>query len=155
MRRLLSTLIPLLAVMAMALPAQGAYTWCRSDPAVKLNGTQVQVIVAIPTEYEKLVSGPYVVTVGTPSTVRRSITYLHPLGLNGKGEEVKFVDITGTIKAKKFPAKFSVTVPIDSSGLPEGTVVPIQMTVKPANATPLTVQGDTTLTSTQLTITGQ
>ncbi|HEX5166795.1 MAG TPA: hypothetical protein VFV93_15425, partial [Thermomicrobiales bacterium] len=79
----------LLALMLLVMPAAAGVSWCRADPIVELNGTSVQVWVAVGEEHEHLVSGPIQVTVYTPDRVRTRTIFLDE-GFNGFGEVVDF-----------------------------------------------------------------
>jgi hypothetical protein len=47
-RGLLAILVGLIASIVVAVPALAGVGWCRADPVVRLNGTDVQIWVAIP-----------------------------------------------------------------------------------------------------------
>ncbi|MEA2598977.1 MAG: hypothetical protein QOF01_5446, partial [Thermomicrobiales bacterium] len=60
--------LTVLGLMALVLALQintasAGISWCRADPGVALNGTVVQIWVAIPLEYQPLVDGPIQVTI--------------------------------------------------------------------------------------------
>src|SRR5689334_6010561 len=42
----------------LAADADAATSWCRKDPDVLLEGTAVQIVVAVPDQYLSLVEGP-------------------------------------------------------------------------------------------------
>lgn len=151
--RIVSALIPLLAILLLALPAQ-AVIWCKTDPIVKLNGTQVQILVSMPEEYVPLVNGPTSVTVATPLSVTRQLIYTDA-GFNGYGEAVSFTDLRGNVKNNTFATYIRVQVPIDRTGLASGEVVPVQVEVIPDNAKPVVVSGTSDSTQVYLAITGR
>ena len=139
MRRFtLSLLSSLLAVLVLALPAQAGEAWCMADPIVKLDGTQVQILVAIPESAESLVNGPIHAEITTPQGTTREIVFLDT-GFNGYGETVAFFDggvrVTGSVgggSSTAFSTKIRVTVPLS-----QATTIPVQVTVIPANAAPV------------------
>ena len=154
MRRLLVAfaLISMLATLVVAQPV-GATLWCKEDPVVRLNGTIVDITIAIPLAYVQLVNGPVEYEVQTPYGTRRQIIVGDPVGF-GKGAVIRFTDGAGTVKQGQFPTTVRVRVPIDRSQLPPGQTVPTQLTVLPHNGSPVVFSGTSTLTTAQLTITG-
>jgi hypothetical protein len=93
-RKLLTAItLGLLALLVLAMPALAGRAWCAKDPIVSLNGTQVQMWVAIPEEYVQYVSGPIKMTISTPASVDREVIFLDE-GFNGYGEEVRWADLT-------------------------------------------------------------
>ena len=152
---------PLLVVFLaalLALPQQvhAGITWCKSDPVVRLNGTLVDVQIAIPLEYQLLVNGPTRFEIQTPGSVTRAL-YLSDPGLNLQGIQVDFVTNQALkVNGKQFQTRIKVTVPIDKTRLPVGAVVPAELTVLPLNQLqPVIVMGTSDLTTTTLWITGQ
>ena len=151
--RAVSALIGLLAVLPLALPVQ-AVLWCKTDPVVRLNGTQVHILVALPEEYVPYVTGPTEVEIKTPKGVVRELLFTDP-GFNGHGEVVHFNDLRGTVRSKTFPTEIRVKVPIDKGLLGSGVTVPVQVEVIPDNALPVVVLGTSDLTMVKTTITGR
>lgn len=142
MRRLImSAILPLLAVIFLAVPADAGLTWCKADPIVRLNGTDVQIWVAIPEAYQPHVSGPIEVEVQTPEPVTREVVFTDA-GFNGHGEVVRFTDLDGIVLNDAFPTIIRVTVPV-------------QVEVVRENAPTLTVIGTNALTQVGLTVTGK
>jgi hypothetical protein len=178
MRRIVHTLIPLLALLALALPVParaevewckncksqvvtaGAeispteVEWCKKDPVVRLNGTQLQVWVAIPAQYQPLVTGPVRVAVNTPEGVARELVSTDE-GFNGYGEAVTFGDIKGSIRYRAFPTEIRVSVPIDGSRLAPGEVVPVRVEIIPDNAPAMGVRGTSDRTTARLIVIGK
>lgn len=159
MRRLAVTvLIPCLAILALIVPADAAVKWCKSDPIVALDGTHVQILVAIPEDYQSLVNGPIAVEVGTPSSVERELI-LTDAGFNGYGEVVHFTDLfslSSIIQINNtFTTRIRVQVPIDRSSLAETDVIPTEVTIIPDNAPAVVVSGTTDRTTAQLSIKGR
>ena len=159
MRRLAVTLlIPCLAIITLILPADAAVKWCKSDPIVRLNGTQVQILVAIPEEYQALVNGPVAVEVSTPRSVERELIFTDA-GFNGFGEVVQFTDmfsLFGIVRINKtFTTRIQVQVPIERSSLAETDVIPVEVTVIPDNASAVIVYGTTEGTTVELPIKGR
>jgi hypothetical protein len=143
MRRFLASLsLALLALLVVAMPVLAGKNWCMRDPQVKLNGTQLQIWVAIPEEYVKYVNGPIKTTISTPSRVTREIVFTDT-GFNGYGEEIRWSDLKHcTLLLLCSPAKVaadgsfdvqvSVTVPVDKNllfNLLGARNIPLQLTV--------------------------
>lgn len=147
------TLVQLLAVLALALPAQ-AVRWCKTDPIVQLNGTSVQVLVSVPEEYAPLVNGPIRVEVRTPLAVARELVFTDS-GFNGYGEDVSFTNLKGDVKNNTFPTEIQVQVPVDRSHLGKNTKVPVQVEVYPDNAALAVAQGTSDGTTVKLSVTGR
>ncbi len=148
--KLLFALAPLLAVLGLALPAQAAL-WCKTDPIVRLGGTQVQILVSIPQEYTSRVSGPVEVEVNTPRSVKRELLSTDP-GFGGYGESVTFGDLTLPVRGKTFPTAINVRVPVGGIAAER---VPVQVEVLPENGDPVVAVGTGALTSVELPVTGQ
>ena len=152
--RSVMVLLPVLMLLVLALPAQAVMRWCKTDPVVTLNGTPVDIQVDVPLEYVALVNGPVRVEVLTPKPVARQLILSGP-GFNLHGEQVVFLNRTGTVVDKRFPTTVRVRVPIDKTRLRAGEVVPVQVTVLPSNAPlPVIVQGTSDLTKVELTVRG-
>ncbi len=154
MRRLvISTLIPILAILVLTLPARAGLIWCKSDPVVSLNGTLVDIQVDIPLDYVPLVNGPTRIEIQTPKSVVRELILSGP-GFNGYGEEVLFTDGGGIVQDNQIPTTIKVRVPIDESGLGAGEVVPVRVTVIAESALPVVTEGTSELTKVDLWVTG-
>jgi hypothetical protein len=114
--------------------ADAATSWCRKDPDVLLEGTTVQIVVAVPDQYLSLVEGPTRVSFNLPSGVDRKLVFADS-GFNNLGYNVVF---STAYQAGQTVAKFSVnlkvTVPINGP-----TKVPLQVTATPAKGTAATV----------------
>ncbi len=155
MRRLvISAIMPLLAVIFLAVPADAGLIWCKADPIVRLNGTDVQIWVAVPEEYQSYVNGPIDVEVQTPELVTREVIFTDA-GFNGHGEVVRFTDLDGTVLSDAFPVIIRVTVPLDRSLLGTEVAVPVQVQAIPDNGPALTLIGTTALTQVGLAVTGR
>ena len=155
MRRFaISAIVPLLALLFLALPANAGQIWCKADPIVRLNGTEVQIWVAIPEDYQGHVNGPIAVEVATHASVDREVTFTDA-GFNGFGETVRFTDLKGTIKDTVFPVLVRVRVPIDRTGLGRKVTVPVRVEVIPDNASAITVTGTSDLTEVRLLVAGR
>src|SRR5437763_5632605 len=127
MRRLTATLVALLSLLLFAMPASAGWEWCESDPVLLLNGTRVQVLVAVPQDQLSRVNGPVAIVVSTPERARRS-TVSTDAGFNGQGERVEFADLnegTGG-RGGPFTALIAVTVPATA-----GAPIPVRVTVVP------------------------
>lgn len=154
MRRIV--VLPLLLVLILLpLPARvyAGVTWCESDPVVSLNGTLVDISVAIPLEYLLLVDGPVHYTIKTPSSVARHVI-VSDVGFVAHGVRVDFADRRGGIDGNSFNTTIQVSVPIDESKLAPGETVPMKLTVRPLNAPTEVVYGTTDSTAVSLWITG-
>jgi hypothetical protein len=116
----------LLAVLMLAAPAMAARTWCARDPIVRVNGHDVQMWVAVPSEYVSLVNGPIAIEILTAKPVDADILYLDE-GFNGYGETVHF----GALKRGKvytdgsFDLQLTVKVPISDRKIKK---IPLQVT---------------------------
>lgn len=94
MRRLFTSLtLGLLALLVISAPAgAGSRVWCARDPIVLIDGTPVQIWVAVPDEYSGYVSDRIKIKISTPKDLERQVLFLDE-GFNGHGEEVKWGDI--------------------------------------------------------------
>lgn len=154
-----ATILGLMAMLVLAMPALAGRAWCARDPIVTLNGTYVQMWVAIPEEYVKYVNGPIKMTISTPATVDRKVIFLDE-GFNGYGEEVKWADLTtssggliGGLLGSSQPAKvaadgsFDVVVqsivPVNKNLLfntLRARTIPLQLTIVYADGSRETVE---------------
>lgn len=137
------------ALMLFALPASAGREWCEKDPIVQLNDTRVQILVAVPVEDQRLVSGPIHVTIATPAGTERSLIFTDA-GFNGFGEVVAFTDLAhphGPPTA--LPAAITVRVP-----LRERATVPLRVTVIADGAAPVVRVGSSDNTTVRLRIAG-
>lgn len=110
--RIPSVLIPLVAVLFLALPAQAALKWCKTDPIVRLDGVEYQLIVAVPEENVHQVNGPLHFEVYSPKGSTQELLFTDA-GYNGHGETVKMK----THKSKK-THKFFLKVPRTGKDFP-------------------------------------
>jgi len=144
-RRLIAaTTLGLLALLILAVPALAGRNWCAKDPIVSLNGTQVQMWVAIPEEYVQYVNGPIRMTISTPASVDREVIFLDE-GFNGYGEEVRWANLTtssGGLLGGSQPAQVAAdgsfdvvvqsTVPVNKNllfNLLRTRSIPLQLTI--------------------------
>lgn len=126
----------MVVVLVLAMPTGAAIRWCRVDPIVLLDGTQVAIMVSIPEEYQGLVSGPIGVTIRTPDDIERELVGTDA-GFNGHGEQVTFDDGRSARRgAETFPVTVKVTVPIRTRG-----VVPTRVELIPTNGPPAVFVG--------------
>jgi hypothetical protein len=84
--------VVLALAMALVSPASAGRAWCRADPIVTIDGTPVQIWVAIPGEFEPYIKDKIKVKVKAPKHLEREVIFLDA-GFNGHGEEVKWGDI--------------------------------------------------------------
>jgi hypothetical protein len=129
MRRLTATLVAFLSLFLFAMPASAGWEWCESDRVLLLNGTRVQVLVAIPQDQLSRVTGPVTIVVSTPERARRS-TVSTDAGFNGHGERVEFADLNDGTGGRggPFTALIAVQVPVAA-----GAPVPVRVAVVPEN----------------------
>ena len=152
LRRLaLATTLGFLALLFAAMPASAGLVWCQGDPIVSLNGTKVQIIVAIPADDQPRVTGPIQVEIGTPASVNRRLVATDS-GFNNHGEKVTFRDIDGSQAGSVFPVQVSVSIPINGSDPGSGNNVPVAMTISTNNAAPLVVYGTAARTHTHISV---
>jgi hypothetical protein len=142
MRRFTASLIFATLLLLIAAAPAGAWgvTWCRVDPIVLLNGTQVSILVAVPEEYAPYVNGPIDVVVRVPAQVRRELI-MTDAGFNGYGETVTFIDTDGEVNIiGGFDTVVRVTVPIDRVALGSDVEVPVEVTIDPGYGLPMHVE---------------
>ncbi len=155
MRRSSLSILSALLILSLCSSAIGAgVNWCRADPTVRLNGTSVQIWVAIPEQYVSAVTGPTYVEVNTPGAVTRELVSTDA-GFGGNGEDVRFGELKGSLSGNSFPTQVWVKVPIDKTVLGVKVKVPLQVEVAPDNAPSTILLGDTDGTDVRLTVTGQ
>ena len=155
MKRLaVSTLISLLAILVLAIPGQARLKWCKADPIVELNGTQVRILVGIQEGDLPLVNGPVHVEVKNPESVTQELVSTDT-GFNQHGEQVVFTDLNGKPQnGTSFPTNIRVQVPIDESRLVGRTHIPVQVSVTWGDNKPKVVTGTSNLTTVGLSIVG-
>lgn len=146
-----STLIPLMAILLLALPANATLSWCKSDPVVKLRGAYVDIQAEIPFEYMPLVYGPTRYEIKTPRSVSRQLI-VKGVGFKGDGEDVFFTNNLATVTNNRIPATIQVRVPIDKSKLRAGETVPVRLIVTLESLKQVIVYGTSDLTTTNLVI---
>lgn len=82
----------LLLLLVLALPANAGRRWCAVDPIVTIDGTPVQIWVAVPEEYQAYVDDAIDVKIKAPKHLDRQVVFLDA-GFNGHGEKVGWSDI--------------------------------------------------------------
>ncbi len=128
-KRFLSALLMgLLAIIVVTVPAFAGVSWCRADPIVRLNGTDVQIWVAVPEQYQSLVNGPIEVSIGVPGSVSREVVLLDS-GFNGYGETVTFTDRGRVWYGGRFITVITIRVPVAVSAPYEAYSIPVQVEV--------------------------
>ena len=135
-----SPVLVLLALAALAIPpsAEAARVWCMRDPVVVLQGTRVQLLVAIPEADEARVTGPVAVDFLVRAGVERRFVEADP-GFNGHGYDVAF----GTPYRPRAepPARFRVRVhvrvPIEGR-----RKVPLRLEAIPDGGAAVVVEGE-------------
>ncbi len=129
----LALALGMLAVLVLASPAMAARSWCAKDPIVLLNGTPVQMWIAIDEQYVPYVNGPIDVKVYTPGSVEREVVFLDE-GFNGYGETVTWgtIDYATVASDGSFNARVNAIVPVDKQALKKHTKqrnIPLQLTI--------------------------
>lgn len=150
-----SVTFALVALALLVAPASAGREWCAKDPVVSLNGTVVQILVAVPDAYVPAVNGAIDVRIAVPSGVETDVVFLDA-GFNGHGETVNFQTSDGAVAADgSFDAGIQARVPVNQRtlrelGLPNGAV-PLQVTVITNGeltwdgSLPVVVDGETTV----------
>lgn len=149
-----ATILGPLALLVLTIPALAGVTWCRADPIVRLNGTEVQIWVAVPAEYASLVNGPVDVRIKTPRSVDTELI-MTDAGFNGHGETVRFDSMPGAVRRGAFNTLVEIRVPIDGRTLPLGTVVPVRVEVIPANGEAMYFDGTSHMTVFKISVQGE
>ncbi len=126
-----SVLIPLVAVLFLALPAQAALKWCKADPIVRLGGVEYQLIVAVPEGNVPEVNGPLRFEVYSPKETAQELLFTDS-GYNGHGETV----VMKRHKSEK-THRFYLKVPRSNDNFP------VQLQVFENGQLIQTVEGDT------------
>lgn len=153
-RFFLSTFIPLVAVLVLTTHVQALALWCKSDPVVTLNGTVVDITVAIPLEYVPLVNGPVYYEIQTPRGTARELI-LSDVGYNGHGAIVAFTDGGGAVTNNQIPTRVRATVPVDESQLAPGERVPAELTALVDNGQMAVAQGTSGRIEIELSVPGR
>ena len=148
LRRTAALLLGLLAVLMMAAPASAGRTWCARDPIVRIQGTELQILVAVPEEYAPFVNGPVHVAIHTPSWASPELLFVDA-GFNGHGETVIFSNLPGNpaYNPSRTQINIDVVVPFAYDQLPRNTQVPVQVTLIPAKGKTKVVNGNVRGTS--------
>ncbi len=109
--RVLSAVLPMLALLVLVLPAHAAL-WCKTDPVVVLDGVVYQVLVSVSEENVPQVNGALDLDIYSAIGTVREVAYTD-LGYNGHGESVAFKD-SGYIDKHIF----KLSVPSSGSSFP-------------------------------------
>ena len=135
-------LLGLLTMLVMAMPASAGRAWCAKDPIVSIDGTPVQIWVAVPEEYQAYVNDRVEVKVKAPKHLKRAILFTDE-GFNGQGEKVEWGDLKDeNLSDGLVPLGVEVKVKFDQkrmekdfgkaaleAALGKGMEIPIQITV--------------------------
>jgi hypothetical protein len=128
--------------------AEAARGWCRCDPDVYLEGTFVQIAVAVPDDYLSLVGGPTKLWFNLPSQVDRQFAWADA-GFNGYGYDVGFSKAyQPDTPCAKFSVNLTIKVPIVN-----GTKVPLWCSAAPAKGSYVERLGNDAKTGTSLNFT--
>jgi hypothetical protein len=127
-----AVVLSLLAIVVLTTPAFAGRSWCSRDPIIKVRGTHLQILIAVPAEYEAAVNGPVRVKIKTPKGVSRELVFADS-GFNGYGEEVIFEDSPAGAgnKQNTTQTQIEVSVPINQSMIGDRTQVQMQLTITP------------------------
>jgi hypothetical protein len=135
-----ATGLGLLALWLLAMPAFAGKIWCYRDPIVLLNGSEVQILVAVPEEDQWRVEDAVEVKIKTPKGVMRE-TIFTDAGFNGHGEEVSYGNLSSSVKADgSFKVEVYVEMDTDSSGSGSGEI-PVLVTVITADGSTFVAEG--------------
>ena len=140
MRRFLPILVALLSLLVLAVPV-GADDWCEADPIVALNDTKVQILIAIPSQYEPYVDGPIDVEIGTPPSVTREVRFTDS-GFNGYGETVSFYHYGDDTASGSYT--MAIRIHLQLKGIPNYPI-PVRVTVNVGGQDSVVHEGTSTL----------
>ena len=140
--RLIAGAIGLVALLLSVSPASAGWMWCAKDPVVRLDGTSVQILVAVPQELQTAVTGPIQVVISVPVGVSTELVSTDA-GFNDFGETVRFVtDPNLPTFGNRFLAQVRVTLPTAAGTLP----LPTMLTITPENGVARSTTGTSTFT---------
>ena len=126
-----------LALFLIASPASAGWMWCAKDPVIRLDGTSVQILVAVPQNLQSAVTGPIQVVVSVPPGVATELVSTDT-GFNGFGETVRFMtDPNLTQIGNYVVALVRVSVPTAMGTAP----LPTLLTLTPDNGSAHSSQG--------------
>lgn len=133
----------LLALLVISAPASAGRAWCARDPIVRIQGTDLQILVAVPQEYASYVNGPVQVDIRTPDWAPVELIFTDA-GFNGHGEVVTFSTMPGSpaIDPLRTQTRIVITVPIAYDLLPANTQVPVQIELIPSAGNARTINGN-------------
>lgn len=141
------------ALLGLVTPAQADLVYCKVDPVIMLNGTIIDVTAGIPLRYVRFVNGPVQYEIAVPASVDRQLI-LNDLGYNGHGSVVTFVTTDAEAENGVIPTTMRVHVPIDTTRLAPGEVVPAELSITVDDLTLISVQGTHASTATDVDISG-
>jgi hypothetical protein len=140
--RLVAGAIGLVALLLSVSPANAGWMWCAKDPVVRLDGTSVQILVAVPQELQTAVTGPIQVVISVPAGVSTELVSTDA-GFNDFGETVRFVTDPNLPKiGNLFIAQVRVTLPTAAGAPP----LPTMLTITPENGAARSTTGTSTFT---------
>jgi|GEM_PF-6734868 len=145
-------IVLLLALVLNVQFAEAGRLWCKADPVVTLNGRIVTIALAIPLEYLLLVDGPTLIEITTPPDVDRRLI-LNDIGFL-RGSIVRFKDGEGSVVNRQIPVTITASVPIKTSRLAPGEVVPLEISLLTDYLHYNTVRGTSDQTTMELVIYG-
>jgi hypothetical protein len=142
-RRSAALVLGLLALLVIAAPASAGRMWCARDPIVRIQGTDLQILIAVPQEYADYVNGPIQVDIRTPDWAPAELIFADA-GFNGHGEVVTFSKLPGSpaYDSRKTQTNVSVIVPIAFEQLPANTQVSVQVKLIPSKGLAKTKNGN-------------
>lgn len=127
LRRLATPLILAVALLTILAPnAAAEIAWCRTDPALSINGQTVNIFVASTKEIFQQATGPTHVTVSVPVGVSAELLWTDP-GF-GYGETVSIVE-SSRLRVTASGVQIMVSAYVPATGS-----LPVLVEVVPANA---------------------
>jgi hypothetical protein len=126
-RSVAAALVLVLAALAVVAPnASASIHWCRTDPAVSINGQTVNIFVASTEEIYQQATGPTDVVVSVPVGVSAQLLWTDP-GF-GYGETVTIVE-SSRLRVTSSGVQIMVSVFVPATGS-----LPVLLEIVPANA---------------------
>jgi hypothetical protein len=136
-----ATLVALIALAVMAMPAGAGKKWCRADPIVRIDGNEIQILVEVQEEHVGAVSGPISIEIGTPANVARELVSTDA-GFNGYGEVVTFTNTPNGNGKKGIPVKLKIKLPIDTKLVKNLKSVQIRVIITQDHSRAVIVKGN-------------
>lgn len=126
-----SLLLGVLTLLLVSAPASAGRGWCARDPLVRIDGTEVQIWIAIPDDFVPYVKDKVKLKIAAPKGSSRQVLFTDE-GFNGHGEEVSWADAKPTSDGSR-PMDIEVHVIVDQGRIDKvfgkNTLVPVQVIV--------------------------